>query len=133
MKYIVVAFLLVFSALVLASDHQCEDSCTITVCDGTTCVVYRCDTNGCSVVAEYGDEQQRSSGSRIAAFDSDSNRLANGACTGDRCAARICADGVCTVYGFEKGRVISVATIEDTQTVMDEIILEYLGDRKTGQ
>lgn len=128
MKYITVLFLLAFGASVFASDHQCEGSCTITVCDGTTCVVYRCDTNGCTVVAEYGDEQQRSSAARVSTFDSNSNRLANGSCAGDRCAVKVCDGGVCTVYGFEQGKVIPVATLEDTQSVLDEIISEYISD-----
>jgi len=126
MKYLSIFFLLVFSAAVSASDHQCQGSCTITVCDGTTCVVYRCDTTGCSVVAEYDDVQEKSGSATIASFAADSTRLDIGSCAGQRCAAKVCDAGICTVYAFDRGKVNSVATIEDTQEILDAVISEYL-------
>lgn len=42
---------------------------------------------------------------------------------------KVCDDGICTVYGFEQGKVAPVATLEDTHTVLDEIISDYISDR----
>ena len=36
---------------------KCNGSCTITVCGGGWCTVYRCDVNGCHPVAIYPQEE----------------------------------------------------------------------------
>lgn len=119
--------LISISFAAFASDHQCEGSCTVTVCDAGICIVYRCDTSGCHEVARYDDDQQMHSHTpSIAIFDAKSNRIPSATCDESRCATRICDDGVCVVYGFEDGEVSRITAAEDTRSILDDIIEDYI-------
>lgn len=153
-----IALLFSFSSLILSGPAIADgdkvlicpdgETCIVHTCSADTCTVFYCGNGTCEPVTSYpnpdsgGGSESTSSGVTSEARESRSLEPLKGdqvvpiygapglSCGTQRCVIKTCNELECTLFGFERGRSVSLGSFDNDASLIERIAEDF---RNSGQ
>ncbi len=100
-----------------ADPVDCSDGCNMMSCDDSTCAVWTCSADGCTEDASF-EWKDRKAGDSVQPLYGKGQGLDCGTAA---CTVKACDNSECRLIGFEKGEMIPLATLANTESELQSI------------